>query len=237
MASSDASFHRRGVAGILFSPLKWWFVTMLLLIALIVTAWIVDWVLVTRVWTDGVSHLQQALMLELARAERIGEVWNGYPAFARAVANGIYELIFGLTGIQDMGRRFAESAPVSIPDTVLRDTYIANYEAIRVAMIGTQLFGLRLASLTVAIPALLAAYVVAVIDGLMGRAIRRAAGGRESASLYHRAKHLQLVLAIMLAVARLLIPSPALPDWLWMAGVAVIALLARLQWAYYKKHL
>lgn len=34
---------------------------------------------------------------------------------------------------------------------------------------GTQLFGLRLASLTVAIPALLAAYVVAVIDGLMGK--------------------------------------------------------------------
>lgn len=84
MASSDASFHRRGVAGILFSPLKWWFVTMLLLIALIVTAWIVDWVLVTRVWPDGVSHLQRSLMLELARAEHIGEVWSGYPAFARA---------------------------------------------------------------------------------------------------------------------------------------------------------
>ena len=38
----------------------------------------------------------RSLMLELARAERIGEVWSGYPAFARAVANGIYELIFGL---------------------------------------------------------------------------------------------------------------------------------------------
>ncbi len=53
----------------------------------------------------------------------------------------------------------------------------------------------------------------------------------------HRAKHLQVVLAIMLAVVRLLIPSTALPDWLWLAGIVVIALLARLQWAYYKKHL
>jgi len=120
---------------------------------------------------------------------------------------------------------------VSIPDTVLHNSYIANYEAIRVAMIGTQLFGLRLAALAPA------AYAIAVTDELVGRAIRRAAGGRESASLYHRAKHLQLVLAMTLVAACLLTPTLGFSDWPWKAGIAVLVVLARMQWAYYKMHL
>ena len=237
MASTNTSFHEHGVAGILFEPIKWCFIMALLLSALLVTTWVVDWILVTRVWPDGAVNLRRSLMLEVARAERIGEIWSAYPAFARAVANGLHQLVFGLTGIQDMGLRFAQSAPVSIPDTVLRNTYIANYEAIRVAMIGTQLFGLRLASLALTAPALLMGYAVSVTDGLVGRAKRRAAGGRESASLYHRAKHLQLVLAVLFIVACLLSRGADTPEWPWQVGVVLLALLARLQWAYYKKHL
>ena len=237
MASTNTSFHDHGVAGILFAPLKWCFIMMLLLLTLLVTTWIVDWILVTRVWQEGVAHLQRSLAVEVARAERIGEIWSAYPAFARAVANGLHEFVFGLSGIQDMGLRFAHSAPVSIPDTVLRNTYIANYQAIRVAMVGTQLFGLRLASLALAAPALLIAYAFAVTDGLVGRAKRRAAGGRESASLYHRAKHLQLVLGVVLVAACLLTSTTNAPYWPWQAGIAFLAALARLQWAYYKKHL
>lgn len=237
MASTNTSFHEHGVAGILFEPLKWCFVMALLLLALLVTTWVVDWMLVTRVWPDGAVNLRRSLTLEVAQAERIGEIWSAYPAFARAVANGLHELVFGLTGIQDMGLRFAQSAPVSIPDTVLRNTYIANYEAIRVAMIGTQLFGLRLASLALTAPALLMGYAVSVTDGLVGRAKRRAAGGRESASLYHRAKRLQLVIAVTLVAIYLMAPMSDVPDWPWQAAIAALAILARFQWAYYKKHL
>jgi hypothetical protein len=80
-------------------------------------------------------------------------------------------------------------------------------------------------------------YLVAAADGLTQRAIRRACGGRESASLYHRAKHLQ-VAGLGIGVLTMLI-SPAAFNWL-LVGIPVAAfvgILTRLQWAYYKKHL
>ena len=69
------------------------------------------------------------------------------------------------------------------------------------------------------------------------RAIRRASGGRESASLYHRAKHLQVAVAGAGVLTALLWPAPF--DWL-LIGLplaAVVGVLPRMQWAYYKKHL
>ena len=67
-------------------------------------------------------------------------------------ANVLYEGIFRITGIHDMGSRFADGAALSIPDTIVRNTYVANYQAIQVAMIGTQLFGVRLAGLITFVP-------------------------------------------------------------------------------------
>jgi hypothetical protein len=83
-----------------------------------------------------------------------------------------------------MGSRFAGGAALSIPDTIVRDTYVANYQAIHVAMIGTQLFGVRLAVLLAFWPLLSMAYAAAMTDGLVQRSIRCAGGGNESANIY-----------------------------------------------------
>jgi hypothetical protein len=86
-------------------------------------------------------------------------------------------------------------------------------------------------------PLLMLVYLVAAADGLTQRAIRRACGGRESASIYHRAKHLQVMLLVMGGVLVLIHPVSIDPR---LAGVPVAlltGLLARLQWACYKKHL
>jgi integrating conjugative element membrane protein (TIGR03747 family) len=133
--------------------------------------------------------------------------------------------------------RFAEGAVLSIPDTIVRNTYLANIDAIEVAMIGTQLFGVRLATFSLLAPILVLIYLVAGVDGLTQRAIRRASGGRESASLYHRAKHLQL--AIMATGLLLWLLSPTSMDigWIGLPLTASLAVLSRLQWAYYKKYL
>lgn len=59
----------------------------------------------------------------------------------------------------------------------------------------------------------------------------------QSASLYHRAKHFQLALLVMSAAAFLLLPASVDPRYFWVPGVLVVGILARLQWAFYKKHL
>ena len=103
-------------------------------------------------------------------------------------------------------------------------TYLANREAIEVAMLGTQLLGVRVATLTLMLPLLVLIYVVAAADGLTQRAIRRASAGRESASLYHRAKHLQVVVAGTATLALLVWPAPV--DWL-RVGLPLAAVARR----------
>lgn len=237
MASRNVSFHEGGIAGALLAPLKLVFALTLAFLGILVAAWIVDWIFVFKVWPDGIDQLKNILATDLARALDLAE-WQGVvPSAVTETANFLYALVFRVTGIHDMGMRFAEGAELSIPDTIVRNTYMANREAIEVAMIGTQLLGVRLAMLALMVPLFALMYLVAAADGLTQRAIRRASGGRESASLYHRAKHLQVAALSMGVLTILLWPDAA--NWLLasMPLAALVGLLARLQWVYYKKHL
>ena len=237
MASRNASFHEGGIWGALFAPVKWVLGVSLLLLTLILVAWIIDWIFVFKVWPDGVASLQRMLDEDLGRAARLGDSFSELPRIAAGTANFLYALLFEATGIHGMGAGFAQASPLSIPDTIVRNAYAANFETIRVAMIGTQVFGVRLATLMMAGPLFALFYCAALADGLAGRAVRRASGGRESASLYHRAKHLQVVLLVMSAAVGLLLPASIDPRYIWVPGALAVAGLARLQWAYYKKHL
>ena len=219
------------------APLKWFCVSVLLVLGLILVAWIIDWIFVFKVWPEGVAKLQSILDQDLVRTTYI-ECWcNDLPKLAAGTANFLYALFFQATGIHDMGARFADAAALSIPDTIVRNTYIANFEAIRVAMVGTQLFGIRIATLVMSIPLFVLVYVAALTDGLVQRSIRRAGGGHESASLYHRAKHLQLLLLVTVGAVSLLPPESIDPRSIFAPSVMLVSILGRIQWAYYKKHL
>ena len=99
------------------------------------------------------------------------------------------------------------------------------------------MLGVRLAALALLERILVLIFIVAGADGLTQRAIRRASGGRESASLYHRAKHLQIVLVVMAGTMSLIQPVSIDPRLIWVPCAVLVGILARLQWAYYKKHL
>ena len=221
----------------MLAPLKWVLYVSLLLLALIIAAWIVDWIFVFRVWPEGLVRLKGVLDADLARTASLGGWHNQLPSFAVTAANFLYEVVFKLTGIHDMGSRFAVGVPLSIPDTIARNTYLANYEAIQVAMTGIQLFGVRFAVLLASLPLFGLVYVVAMADGLAQRAIRRARGGHESSTIYHRAKYFQVSLIATIAALCLLLPVSIDPRRILLPGIAVLALLAGLQWVYYKKHL
>ena len=237
MASRNASFYEGVLAGALLAPLKIGFVLILGLVGIVVAAWVVDWIFVFKVWPEGVGRLKGILAADLARALSLAEWQGGVPSVVTGTANFMYGLVFELTGIHDMGLRFAQGVALSIPDTIVRNTYLANIDAIEVAMIGTQLLGVRLATLAMMVPLLVLVYLVAAADGLTQRAIRRACGGRESASLYHRAKHLQVMLLVMSGVLVLIQPVSIDPRLVGMPVALIVGILARLQWACYKKHL
>ena len=237
MASRNASFHEGVFAGALLAPLKIGFLLILGLVGVVVVAWIVDWTFVFKVWPEGVLRLKGILAADLARGIELAEWQGGVPGVVTGTANFMYGLVFGVTGIHDMGLRFAQGAALSVPDTIVRNSYFANIDAIEVAMIGTQLLGVRLVTLAMMAPLLMLVYLVAAADGLTQRAIRRACGGRESASLYHRAKHLQVMLLVMGGVLTLIQPVSLDPRLVGVPVALFVGILARLQWACYKKHL
>ena len=237
MASRNASFHEGVLARVLFGPLKFAFALVLAFVVILLLAWTIDWVFVFKVWPEGVERLKSILAADLARGIDLAARQGGAPGAITGMANFLYGAVFRATGIHDMGLRFAEEVALSIPDTITRDSYIASRDAIEVAMIATQLLGVRLATLALMLPLLVLIYVVAAADGLTQRAIRRASGGRESASLYHRAKHLQVVALGMAVLTILLWPWSFDSLFVGVSLASCIGILAQLQWAYYKKHL
>lgn len=232
----NAPFHERGIGGVLLAPLKWLCAIGLLILGLIFATGIVDWIFVFNVWPDGLARLESILGDELSRTYAI-ECWYGdMPRIAANIANGLYGVIFRASGIHDMGERFASPELLSIPDTIVRNFYVANFEAIHVAMVATQLFGVKLAMLLTALPLLGLMYFVALIDGLVERAIRRSGGGNESATIYHRAKYLQAFAVSLPVAAWLLSPMPLEPCSIFVPTAIFVAMLGRLQWTYYKKY-
>ncbi len=237
MASKNTSFHDGPLAAVLLSPLKLAFSLGLGLVLILLVAWTVDWVYVSRVWPDGADRLRSLLATDFGHGIALAARQGRGAGEITGPANLLYGLVFEVTGIHDMGLRFADASALSIPDTVVRRSYLAHRDAIETAMLGTQLLGVRFATFMRFLPLLLVLYMVGAADGLTERAIRRSCGGRESASLYHRAKYLQMVALGLGGVALLVWPRPV--AWEFYAGLIVIVtgVLARVQWAFYKKHL
>jgi hypothetical protein len=237
VASRNAAFHDGALAGVLLSPLKLVFSLALGLVALQVCAWIVDWVFVFKVWPQGIERLRELLAHDLEHGIALAAQQGAGADAITAPPNALYSIVFEATGIHDMGTKFANGSALSIPDTIMRRSYVSRWESIEAAMVSTQLLGVRAAILARFAPLLLLLYVVGAADGVTQRAIRRACGGRESASLYHRAKYLQLAVLGLGGIALLVWPGPV--KWEQCVAVASLATggLARVQWMFYKKHL
>ena len=134
MASNNTSFHEGPFAGVLLSPLKLAFSLGLGLVAILLVAWSIDWVCVSRVWPDGVDRLRGLLAADIGHGIALAARQNRGAGEITGPANLLYGLVFEATGIHDMGLRFADGAALSIPDTVVRRSYLANREAIETAM-------------------------------------------------------------------------------------------------------
>ncbi len=82
-------------------------------------AWIVDWIFVFKVWPEGIARLRSMLAADLVRALGFAEQQGRAPGAVTGPANLIYGLVFRMTGMHDMGLRFAVGTALSIPDTIV----------------------------------------------------------------------------------------------------------------------
>jgi hypothetical protein len=141
VSSRNAAFHDGALAGVLLSPLKLAFSLVLGLAALLLCAWILDWTFVFKVWPQGIGRLRELLAHDLERGVALAARQGAGAGPITWPANALYSIVFEATGIHDMGVQFANGAALSIPDTVMRRSYVSHRESIEAAMVGNEIVG------------------------------------------------------------------------------------------------
>ena len=232
MVSRDTTFYG-GYSGALLAPFRYAAYLTLLLALLLLVAWTIDAFLVFKVWPKGIQPLEVAVATAAAAIDGP----YGIPLLkAQGVgwAEGLFHALFVASAVEQIV--IADPRPLTPFDQVVQRFFMSMLPALQVAMLATKLYGLRLALWLSAILPLAMSYAVGMIDGLVERSIRRHCGGRESATLYHRAKYaIAGVVGSWLFVC-VVVPMALELRWgSWVAGGA-IGVLARLQWKYYKKY-
>jgi integrating conjugative element membrane protein (TIGR03747 family) len=101
----------------------------------------------------------------------------------------------------------------------------------------TQVFAVRLAILVLATPVFLMFSLVAMVDGLVQRDLRRWGGGRESSYVYHWAKRSALPLLVLTWVIYLALPFSLHPSFVVLPCASLFALSVVVTASSFKKYL
>jgi len=225
-------------------PVKLVFYIGFTLVLMALAAMVMEVILAKQVWGDavGLAQVKQTLSqdIELTHNLRPNAPLTG---LAENCARGVYGFFFQLIPIERwMSNAALLPANPDIPtyggDIIARNHLVYHLQGeLYLAMYRAQIFGVRLAILIGTAPLFLLVWSLGLVDGLTQRHIRRACAGRESSSIYHRAKFFQFAGLAMGAMLYLMWPTSIRPEWIVLPLAVVMGLLSRVQWTYLKKYL
>ena len=216
--------------------LKWLFISLILSI-------LIEWVGMMFWWEEqGLAHSRRMLVKELQfLGADFHRSWltEDPVQFASGLSERFYTIAFEWTGVVDL---IAWITPASgIEESGLRPILHRFYRPVAdfvlAAMQITQVFALRLAILTLATPLLGLFTLVALVDGLVRRDLRRWSGGRESSFVYHYAKKAAIPLIIMAWVLYLALPFSLHPSWIILPFALAFAFAVTITASTFKKYL
>ena len=209
-----------------------WYLKWFVLIALLVL--IVDLFSVFVLWSpEGNQHLQNVLAQEIA----LLKLNQADLDFLASVVTSFYELIFVSSGIDSIMQNAANTSTNNVNQQSAIDFAKTLHPVIETAMIGLQIFALRIGVLILSLPIWLIITVAAVADGFVGWYLRRTGGERESGFIYHRAKRSLAWSFVCLWLIYLVPPVPMNPVYIIPPFLLVSGIAARLQVSYFKKFL
>ncbi len=225
-------------------PLKLVFYAWLTLALMALAAMGMEVILAKQVWGEahGLVQAQQTLSRDLALTHDLRPD-APLTGLARTCARAVYGFFFQLIPIE----RWMTNAALlpAQPDVTYyggdiiarKDFVYPLQDELYLAMVRAQIFGVRLAILMGAAPLFLLVWSLGLVDGLTQRHIRRACAGRESSSMYHRAKFFQFAGLAFGSMVYLMWPVSIRPEWILLPLVLLTGLLSRMQWTYLKKYL
>jgi integrating conjugative element membrane protein (TIGR03747 family) len=195
----------------------------------------------TSVWVgQGTAPFERALdglFLDAALASDVGPLGDSALKLTVLLSDLAYKVVFVWTGVEEAYFRAQLGYAKDGLDAAFFRSLLSSAEQVEVMMLVTRLYGAKVAMLAGALPLFALAYCVAMVDGLTARYIRKAGGGRESAFIYHRSKWGIVMMSGTVVMGLMLLPLDYSPRWVLPPMALAIGLLARMQWAYYKKYL
>lgn len=201
-----------------------------------------EWAGMTLWWPEqGVNHSRDMLAAELQYLEHdVGRtLFSAEPAaLAAAVAARIYATVVERTGIRNWAARPAGLMPENsrLLDGARRGARQVTPYAVAALQI-SQVFAVRLTVLVLAMPVFAMFAIVALVDGLVQRDLRRWGGGRESSFVYHWAKRSALPLLVTAWVVYLALPVSVHPVWVVLPFSALFGLCVAVAAGRFKKYL
>ena len=216
--------------------LKW-------LILSLVFSVLIEWIGMTFWWEEqGVAHSRQMLVNELQfLGADFHRSWlTAQPMqFASDLSERFYTIAFEWTGLVDL-IQWVTPAP-SIDDSGVRALLHRLYQPVAdyvlAGMQTTQVFAVRLAILVLATPVFGLFTLVALVDGLVRRDLRRWGGGRESSFVYHYAKKATIPLIFMAWGLYLALPFSLHPSWIILPFALAFAFAVTVTASTFKKYL
>ena len=216
--------------------LKWLFLSLLFSV-LIECVGMAFW------WEEqGLDHSRQMLVNELQfLGADFHRSWlTAHPMqFASDLSNRFYRIAFEWTGIVDLIQWITPAPGIEESGVrpVLHRFYRPVADYVLAGMQITQVFAVRLAILTLATPVFGLFTLVALVDGLVRRDLRRWGGGRESSFVYHYAKKAAMPLIIMAWVLYLALPFSLHPSWIILPFALAFAFAVTITASTFKKYL
>lgn len=204
---------------------------------------IVEWAGMVLWWPDqGIGHSRTMLATEVSYLDndfRRSVVTSDPARFAKRFADNTYHYLFEVTRFVDF-IQWVSPSPLKYEQGILPTLHkiyrpIAKY--VIAMMQVTQVFSVRLAILTLAMPIFLLFSLVALVDGLVQRDLRRWGGGRESSFVYHYAKKAALPLVILTWVTYLALPFSLHPSFVILPFATLFALTVAVTASTFKKYL
>ena len=213
-----------------------------LLLALLFSI-LTEWVGMVFWWPEeGLQHSRSMLAAEIGYLDsdfRRSVVTSSPAEFAKAFADKSYTVLFEFTRVVDFIAWL--SVPPALDESGLRPRLHSIYHPVAEFVIAgmqvTQVFSVRLAILTLAMPIFVLFSLVALVDGFVKRDLRRWGGGRESSFVYHWAKRSAMPLLVLSWVIYLALPFSLHPSFIVLPFATLFALSVAVTASTFKKYL
>jgi integrating conjugative element membrane protein (TIGR03747 family) len=204
---------------------------------------IIEWVGMALWWPEeGIEHSRTMLAKEISYLDtdfRRSVVTSDPARFAKRFADNTYHYLFEVTRFVAF-IRWVSPQPTANEQglrVALHKIFHPIAEFVIAMMQVTQVFSVRLAILTLAMPIFLLFSLVALVDGLVQRDLRRWGGGRESSFVYHYTKKATLPLVVITWVVYLALPFSLHPSFIVLPFASLFALSVAVTASTFKKYL